>query len=308
VLNSLLGKPTLTKILISSIWVQVAIVNALAIIDAPYHSPLREFTEPETLQVHVQFAGAEQVQSLDALPVEMALTEFSELEDDLENALEPEPEVEPRIELEVEVGEPQGELPAFEPVLVEDSRPNVESDSTELLAKADVNKEATANQPLEPSTPIELVIAEKALPPPLQPGKPAVGTQPQQSRRDGPKSVPRQSPKRFVEFQPSVPAVSSPQLAGTHDQQPPTFSSNRPPSYPTEAYQAGIEGEVLLKLHVSSTGEVERVDISRSSGYRILDEAARDAVKNWRGTPALRNGRAVAAVEHLPVRFRLRRN
>lgn len=303
-LNSLLGKPTLTKILISSIWVQVAIVNALAIIDAPYLSPGREFTEPETLQVHVQFAGAEHVQSLNSMPAEMALTEFPERE----HALESEPEVEPRIELEVEVGEPQEELPVFEPVSVEDSRPNVESDSTELLAKADLNKEPTANEPLQPSTSVELVIAEKSSPPPLQPSKSAVGSKPQQSRRAGSKSVPRQSPKKFVEFQPSVPAVSIPQLAGTHDQQPPTFSSNRPPSYPTEAYQAGIEGEVLLRLHVSITGEVERVDIRRSSGYRILDESARDAVKTWRGTPAYRNGRAVATVEHLPVRFRLRRN
>lgn len=97
-----------------------------------------------------------------------------------------------------------------------------------------------------------------------------------------------------------------PQVAGTDDETPPDFSGNRKPKYPREAYLGGIEGRVLLRLHVTATGDVEQVDVVRSSGYALLDRAAVEAVSSWRGTPARRGDRPVATRQLLPVRFQLR--
>jgi TonB family protein len=56
---------------------------------------------------------------------------------------------------------------------------------------------------------------------------------------------------------------------------------NTPPTYPTLALREGWEGEVQLELEFSRQGRVERVNILRSSGYKILDEAAFNSARSW---------------------------
>ncbi len=95
------------------------------------------------------------------------------------------------------------------------------------------------------------------------------------------------------------------QVVGVMDKIQPDLSGNRPPPYPPEAIRLGIEGTVLLRLHIDETGQVVRVDIVQSSGYSMLDQAATQAVQSWRGFPASRGGEPVSTDELLPVRFRL---
>src|SRR5436305_12434411 len=63
-----------------------------------------------------------------------------------------------------------------------------------------------------------------------------------------------------------------------------------PPVYPLEAREKGMQGEVRLKLEVSETGDVEKVDVV--SGDPILAQAAVPAAKKWRFKPFIRNGKA----------------
>lgn len=105
---------------------------------------------------------------------------------------------------------------------------------------------------------------------------------------------------------PSLPQVAVPQVAGTDDQTPPDLSGNRKPAYPAAAHRQGLEGEVLLRVWINASGRVQRVEVERSSGHAILDQAAVTAVRAWRGHPARRAGQAVATVELLPIRFVLR--
>jgi len=104
---------------------------------------------------------------------------------------------------------------------------------------------------------------------------------------------------------PLIPTVVVPQIVGVDDRQRPDLSGNRPPSYPVVAIRQQLEGTVLLCLHIARTGEVERVEVSESSGHAVLDRAAVAAVSRWRGQPAQQAGRPVATVEWLPIRFRL---
>ena len=79
------------------------------------------------------------------------------------------------------------------------------------------------------------------------------------------------------------------------------------PRYPESARRAGIEGTVLLKLHVLADGGVASVTIERSSDHADLDHAAVQAIRRWRFEPARKDHRAVAAWAVLPVEFRLKR-
>ncbi len=70
---------------------------------------------------------------------------------------------------------------------------------------------------------------------------------------------------------------------------------NRPPEYPEEAARNGEHGTVILLIHVSPAGTTAGVDVTRSSGYVLLDRAAREAVLRWRFLPAVKDGQPVAS-------------
>ena len=70
---------------------------------------------------------------------------------------------------------------------------------------------------------------------------------------------------------------------------------NRPPAYPEESVVNGEHGTVVLLIHVSPVGRPATVDVLRSSGYFLLDNAARDAVTRWRFLPAVKDGQPVAS-------------
>lgn len=82
-------------------------------------------------------------------------------------------------------------------------------------------------------------------------------------------------------------------------------AANPSPPYPPLARRRGIEGTVVLRVEVSAEGRALAVDIARSSGSSMLDEAARDTIARWRFRPARRGGEAVAAATTVPVRFSL---
>jgi protein TonB len=80
---------------------------------------------------------------------------------------------------------------------------------------------------------------------------------------------------------------------------------NREPVYPDEAVRRGEQGLVILTIRVSPEGLVAGVDIARSSGFGLLDRAARDAVVTWRFVPAVRDGQPIPSSMALRINFQL---
>ncbi len=78
------------------------------------------------------------------------------------------------------------------------------------------------------------------------------------------------------------------------------------PWYPRLARRRGMEGRVVLRVTVDPQGRAAAVVVVESSGYRLLDDAARQTVMRWRFEPARRGGRPVTAEVRVPIRFRLR--
>jgi protein TonB len=81
--------------------------------------------------------------------------------------------------------------------------------------------------------------------------------------------------------------------------------NNPSPTYPEMARQRGIEGDVLLKVLVSSQGKALRVEIIKSSGSQMLDFSAQDTIKNWRFIPASLDNQAVEASVIVPISFKI---
>ena len=61
----------------------------------------------------------------------------------------------------------------------------------------------------------------------------------------------------------------------------------------------------MLKVLVSADGTAKRVQIERSSGFPRLDEAAHDAVHQWRFVPARRGTEPIEDWVIVPIVFRL---
>jgi protein TonB len=69
--------------------------------------------------------------------------------------------------------------------------------------------------------------------------------------------------------------------------------------YPEEAVRRGQEGEVLLRIRIGTGGVPREIRIARSSGARLLDEAARRGVVRAAPLP-----KGPGWVE-VPIRFQL---
>ena len=83
------------------------------------------------------------------------------------------------------------------------------------------------------------------------------------------------------------------------------YLQNPAPAYPTLSRRQGEEGKVLLMVRVSAQGTAEQVQIKQSSGYSRLDEAALNALRQWRFVPARRGEEPIAASVVVPIVFRL---
>jgi protein TonB len=80
---------------------------------------------------------------------------------------------------------------------------------------------------------------------------------------------------------------------------------NREPDYPPDAARRAQQGTVILLIHVSPDGLPTGVDVEQTSGFILLDRAARDAVLAWHFLPAVRDGKPIAFDMALRVVFHL---
>lgn len=88
----------------------------------------------------------------------------------------------------------------------------------------------------------------------------------------------------------------------------PNYFQNPPPEYPDLAKQMRQEGLVMLAVDVDREGIPIQVEIKKSSGFRLLDQAAVKAVKHWKFQPGRIGDFPVVSEVTVPVRFRLETN
>lgn len=77
------------------------------------------------------------------------------------------------------------------------------------------------------------------------------------------------------------------------------------PVYPPAAAAMGLEGRVILEAIVDEDGRVVDLKVLRSGG--VFDRPALEAVRYWRYSPVLLNGRPVKFILTVVVSFALER-
>jgi TonB family protein len=95
----------------------------------------------------------------------------------------------------------------------------------------------------------------------------------------------------------SVPAEKTPSIR-------PEIIYQVEPVYPERARRAGIEGIVMMRLRTDTEGNVSSVTVLKSDST-ILNQAAIDAVNQWKYQPMYRNGISIPIVTIVAVKFRL---
>ena len=75
------------------------------------------------------------------------------------------------------------------------------------------------------------------------------------------------------------------------------------PVYPEEAKQAGISGMIVMEVLIDTQGSVRSTFVKRS--VPALDQAALDAVRQWRFTPTILDGTPVPVLMTVTVNFTL---
>ena len=130
-----------------------------------------------------------------------------------------------------------------------------------------------------------------------------------------PKSKPTPQPENLVDKKVDKnmdESANQPQAVnqGVSNQEPvlvtkPSFSSRpTPPNYPRQARRRGVEGVATYEVWLDAEGKQIKQALVNSSGALMLDNAALDAIKQWKFSPHTVNGRAIAHRVQIPVRFR----
>jgi periplasmic protein TonB len=107
-----------------------------------------------------------------------------------------------------------------------------------------------------------------------------------------------------AETVPPPPPPPAPVLRVGGNIRPPQKVTEVGPVYPPIARMAHKEGVVILEAVIGEDGAVRDVRVLRS--IPLLDDAAMEAVRQWRFTPTLLNGQPVPVVMTVTVAFKLR--
>jgi protein TonB len=140
----------------------------------------------------------------------------------------------------------------------------------------------------------------------VQKEAPKEKTPPPSKDKDAPAiPVPAQAPQSSA--QPAAPSSSGVASAPTADADyKAAYLQNPKPPYPPLAFRARIEGKVIVIAEVQPDGRAGQVRVLESSGNEMLDQSALSTVKQWRFTPARKDGVIVTQAVRIPITFSLK--
>ena len=103
---------------------------------------------------------------------------------------------------------------------------------------------------------------------------------------------------------PDQSATASPRIPD--EEAPVALNGDSPIQYPPRLFDQSVEGDVVLRLYVDSTGRLapESSKVAESSGYPGLDSAALAGARRLRFAPPRRHGIPVAAAFLQTIQFR----
>jgi periplasmic protein TonB len=173
--------------------------------------------------------------------------------------------------------------------------PDIPTVPPEAPRQVKASTEPPANPNVAPLVAPDGVSAEKPAPPPTDVGSETVGIVSGPVMGDASVIAAPSPPPPVVERAPV-------RVGGTVRTPVKVFDVS--PVYPPIAIAARKEGIVIIQATLDLRGNVVDAEVLRSEP--LLDQAALDAVRQWRYTPTSLNGEPVAVIMTVTVSFRLR--
>lgn len=190
-----------------------------------------------------------------------------------------------RIALEDEIIEPAKPLPMKVQISLSRPQPKPVAPPPPPIAKPKpVVQKAVPLKPQKPK-PVQKVVEEVPTPIPT----PVVDNAPPVTQS----SAPAAPPAPVVEEKITAPSAGA------------AYLNNPAPEYPELAMDRGWEGKVLMKVHVQPDGHPDSVSVIKSSGQKVLDDAAVKTVNKWSFVPAKRGDTPIAGWVTVPITFNL---
>jgi protein TonB len=101
---------------------------------------------------------------------------------------------------------------------------------------------------------------------------------------------------------PPAPPAPEPVIAARADA---SYLNNPPPQYPPVALRQGWQGTVQLRVLVQPDGRPSTITLEKTSGKKVLDDAALAVVQSWRFVPSKRGDTAIEGWVSFPIEFSL---
>ena len=222
---------------------------------------------------------------------------------------EPEPEPEPKPELTPVTGpEPREEPPPPIDTSAEKGSPSDNKGESESEIAIESDQESTqaapANPPTEAIKPIKPVN-------PVKPEQPVAPTSQTTPRPLAEPMSPSNATTSSATNSSSNPAPGPAQTSANLDSPPltpaqvdPNYLHRPDPVYPALSKRLREEGTVVLRVSLDAQGAVRDIQIESSSQFQRLDQAALEAVRQWRFIPATRGQVAVPSTVLVPIAFK----
>jgi len=86
----------------------------------------------------------------------------------------------------------------------------------------------------------------------------------------------------------------------------PRYSDNPPPQYPIIARKRGYQGTVIFDVFIDKNDRVADIKVFSSSGYAVLDKAARTTVQDWLFEPGMKGEEKIGMWVRIPIRYQLK--
>ena len=83
----------------------------------------------------------------------------------------------------------------------------------------------------------------------------------------------------------------------------PRYIKQKSPVYPKRSWELGQQGTVVLRALINKKSQLVKLEIASSSKYKLLDDAAIAAVKEWRFKPEEYKGQVRKGWIKIPLRF-----
>ena len=163
-------------------------------------------------------------------------------------------------------------------------------------------------EPAAPANPMKQNVAVTPPPSPVQP----IAASPRAKEPSAFHSVPASAAVAAAPVASITPAASRSTVDGASETAAiigPSYGAaylhNPSPPYPPVARRLKLQGTSVVRVFVSPEGQPKNVELDKTSGVRVLDDAAVEAVKRWSFVPARRGSIRIAAWVNVPIRFHL---